>query len=140
MAGYWNSRAWQGKAKKADSDWEDSLSKGVLKSCEHHNKNYDVEYTIDKVYENDFWIKQKSGRVLYIEAKGCFRDKPEAAKYRWIRLALKDEEELVFLFQKPNQKIIWANKRKDGTKMTHAQWADYHGFRWFDEETIKEIL
>ena len=29
-----------------------------------------------------------------------------------------------------------AKKRKDGTKRTHAEWADYNGFRWFTENNL----
>ena len=36
---------------------------------------------------------------------------------------------------KPHEKV-----RKDGTKRSHAEWAEKNNFRWFDEDTIKEIL
>ena len=29
-----------------------------------------------------------------------------------------------------------AKRRKDGTKRSHAEWANANGFRWFSEETI----
>ena len=67
-------------------------------------------------------------------------DSTEAAKYVWIRKRLKKNEELVFLFMKPNTPMPHARKRKDGTKRTHAEWAEKNNFRWFTEETIKEIL
>ena len=33
----------------------------------------------------------------------------------------------------PNSK-----RRKDGTKRTHAEWADVNKFRWFSEETLPD--
>jgi len=32
-----------------------------------------------------------------------------------------------------------AKRRKDGTKRSHAEWAESHGFRWFSEETLPDI-
>ena len=29
-----------------------------------------------------------------------------------------------------------AKKRKDGTKRSHAEWAETNGFRWFTEQTF----
>ena len=29
-----------------------------------------------------------------------------------------------------------AKKRKDGTKRSHAEWAETNGFRWFTEQTL----
>jgi hypothetical protein len=75
-----------------------------------------------------------------IEAKGRFMDSSEAAKYVWIRKKLPEGTELVFLFMKPNCAMPHAKKRKDGTRRTHAEWADKNNFRWFDEYTIKGIL
>jgi hypothetical protein len=31
-----------------------------------------------------------------------------------------------------------AKRRKDGTKRSHAEWAEANGFRWFSEETIPD--
>ena len=46
--------------------------------------------------------------------------------------------ELVFLFQKPFSPMPGATKRKDGTKRTHAEWAETNGFRWFSETKLPE--
>ena len=46
--------------------------------------------------------------------------------------------ELVFLFSNPNSPMPQAKKRKDGTKRTHAEWAETNGFRWFSEKTLPE--
>ena len=29
-----------------------------------------------------------------------------------------------------------AKKRKDGTKRTHAEWAEKNNFNWYSEETL----
>jgi len=44
--------------------------------------------------------------------------------------------ELVFLFQKPYAPMPQAKKRKDGTKRTHAEWAESNNFKWYSEETL----
>ena len=125
--------SWRNKYRGADSKWEGELANGVLKRCEHHPEK--VPYTIEHNYTPDF--KHKN---ILIEAKGRFMDSTEAAKYVWIREALPDDIELVFLFYRPTQPMPRAKKRKDGTKRSHAEWAESKGFRWFDEYSIKEIL
>ena len=70
-----------------------------------------------------------------------FWDYNEYSKYIWIREALTEqvgEFELVFLFQKPYAPMPQAKKRKDGTKRTHAEWAETNNFTWYSEETLPE--
>lgn len=126
---------WMYKARGADSKWEGVLRDGVLNCCEHHPEK--LPYIIEHTYTPDFKTKDKK---YIIEAKGRFMDSSEAAKYKWIRKSLPEHIELVFLFMKPNTPMPHARKRKDGTKRTHAEWAEKNNFRWFTEETIKEIL
>jgi len=124
---------WRVQYRGADSKWEGELSVGVMKDCEHHPDK--MPYTVEHNYTPDF----KSKKYI-IEAKGRFMDSTEAAKYKWIRKSLPDHIELVFLFMKPNTPMPHAKVRKDGTKRSHAEWAEKNNFRWFTEETIKEIL
>ena len=124
---------WRNKYRGADSKWEGELAHGILKDCEHHPDK--IPYTIDHNYTPDF----KVGNI-YIEAKGRFLDSSEASKYVWIRKKLPEGTELVFLFYNPKTPMPHARKRKDGTKRSHAEWADKNEFRWFTEETIEEIL
>tara|TARA_R100000458_G_C8257301_1_gene233265 strand:- start:16 stop:429 length:414 start_codon:yes stop_codon:yes gene_type:complete len=123
----------KGVPKGYDSMWEHKLHKGVLKNWKHHTNH--VEYVIKKKYEPDF-VK---GNIL-LEAKGRFWDHAEYSKYVWIREALPDTIELVFLFQKPYSPMPGATKRKDGTKRTHAEWAETNDFKWYTEETLPEEL
>jgi hypothetical protein len=46
----------------------------------------------------------------------------------------------VFLFENPDTKLHYLAKRKDGTKMTMAEWADKHKFRWFTLETLPVLI
>jgi len=114
-----------------DSKWEYLLHQGVLKSWDHHTDK--IPYVVQHNYEPDF-IKDK----VIIEAKGRFWDHAEYSKYIWIRKSLPDTMELVFLFQKPYSPMPGAKKRKDGTKRTHAEWAEANNFKWYTEETLPE--
>ena len=73
-----------------------------------------------------------------LEAKGRFWDYPEYSKYVWLRKALKKNVELVFLFQKPFSPMPGARVRRDGTKRTHAEWAEKNNFLWYSEDTLPE--
>ena len=119
-----------------DSRWEYDIHNSVLKEWEHHTSN--IEYTVSHTYQTDF-IKTIDGKIILLEAKGRFWDYAEYSKYIWIRKALSfmaDSYELVFLFQKPYAPMPQAKKRKDGTKRTHAEWAEKNGFRWFSEDNF----
>lgn len=136
------SRRWMAGAAKADSKWEGKLRDTVLKDTVYHPNK--IDYRVKHTYSPDFMVVRgdmyKDNIVTYIEAKGRFRDSTEASKYKWIRESLPAGTELVFLFHSPHKPMPHAKTRKDGTKQTHAEWAERNGFRWFDEDTIKEIL
>lgn len=128
-------RRWAVSNRAADSKWEADLRDGLLHECEHHGER--VPYVVEHTYKPDF--RTPCGKIL-IEAKGRFMDSTEASKYKWIRKSLAEDEELVFLFYKPTTPMPHAKKRKDGTKQTHAEWAERNGFRWYSEQTINELL
>lgn len=133
MAGKFN-RRWMAGAAKADSKWEGKLRDTIFKDLDWQGEK--VDYIIPHKYTPDF-VK---GNIL-IETKGRFRDSAEARKYKHIREALDDMgKALVFVFYKPETPMPHAKKRKDGTKQTHAEWADKNGFLWYTEETVKELL
>jgi hypothetical protein len=122
-----------------DSKWEKKLALGVLRGVPFHQDS--ISYTVSHTYTPDFVIDKPSGKVLYVEAKGRFRTSSEAAKYIWVRGELTPEyEELIFLFYKPETPMPNSKIRKDGTKLTHGEWAEKNGFRYFTEKTIKEVL
>ena len=124
-----------GVPKGYDSIWEYDIHQQVLGDWKHH---YDtIQYVIQHKYEPDF-VKVIDGKTILLEAKGRFWDYIEYSKYVHIRNVLRDDQELVFLFQKPYSAMPGAKIRKDGTKRTHAEWAETNGFRWFSEETLPE--
>lgn len=129
-------------ADKADSQWEGKLRDTVLKSTVYHPAK--ITYTVKHKYQPDFMVARpdmyKDNIITYIEAKGRFRDSSEASKYKWIRDNLPLGAELVFLLHTPSLPMPNAKLRKCGTKQSHKEWCERNKFRWFDENTIKEIL
>lgn len=128
------------KSYGVDSKWELKLKQGIFSELEYHPKkiNY-VKPETTHTYEPD-WVLQESGKVIYIEAKGRFRDRAEWTKYLHIRTALTDNEELVFLFMRPKTPMPGAQTRKNGTKRSHAEWAEAEGFRWYDEGSVLTLI
>ena len=116
-----------------DSLWEYSLHQTLLKNWKMRGDP--INYIIKKTYEVDF-INTIENKTILLEAKGRFWDYAEYSKYIWIREALPSTMELVFLFQKPYAPMPQAKKRKDGTKRTHAEWAETNNFKWYGEQTL----
>lgn len=118
-----------------DSCTERDLHNGLLKEARHHVKEDQIEYVIPHKYEPDF-VLTKDGKKYIIEVKGRFRDSTESAKYKWIRDVLPEDSELVFIWDQPNKTYPFAKTRKDGTKLTHEEWADKNEFRHWNKETF----
>ena len=118
-----------------DSKWEADLHKKLLKNWEVHSDK--VAYVIEHTYHPDF-IRVVNGKKILLESKGRFWDYQEYNKYVWIRKALKPNQELVFLFSSPYSPMPQAKRRKDGTKRTHAEWADKNNFLWYNEDNLPE--
>lgn len=76
----------------------------------------------DRKYTPDFI----NGNI-FLEAKGCFRDTQEAQKYIHLK---RNGYNIHFIFQNPNRALPWSRKRKDGTRLTHAEWAEKNNFLW----------
>jgi len=107
----------------------------VLVNCDYHPCA--ISYVQYKNYYPDFTYKQ-GDITYYIEAKGRFRDKPEARKYVDVKKALKSEEELVFVFQNPDNRMPDAKRRKDGSFYCMSDWAERHDFKWYTPKTMPE--
>ena len=122
-----------GVPKGYDSIWEYQIHQTLLKDWQHHWDN--IDYIVKHKYEPDF-VKIINGKTILIEAKGRFWDYAEYSKYIHIREALPKGYELLFLFQKPFAPMPQAKKRKDGTKRTHAEWAEKNNFKWNNEESL----
>jgi len=116
-----------------DSLWEYSLHQTILKKWDMRGDT--IDYIIKKTYEPDF-VRKINNKIILLESKGRFWDHAEYSKYIWIRESLSDFIELVFLFQKPEAPMPGAKKRKDGTKRSHAEWAETNKFIWYSEETL----
>jgi len=117
-----------------DSVFEYDLHKDKLKDWEFHPN--EIDYNVPHTYEPDF-KRTKNGRTVLLEVKGRFRDRAESRKYIYVREAIeakgktKSKEELVFIFYKADTPMPHAQRRKDGTKQTHAEWAEKNNFRYF---------
>ena len=123
------SRNLRGKCPTGYDSWfEYDLHKTVLKGWEHHGCKF--EYTETHRYEPDFTRTTSEGTIL-VESKGRFRDRREATKYLHIRSSLPKDTELIFLFQDSGTSFPHAKRRKDGTKMTHGEWATLNKFRYY---------
>ena len=129
---------WRKSLQKYDSKFEKELHEGILCKCEFHPEER-IEYITEHKYSPDF--KYVVGDMTYlIESKGRFAESHEATKYLRIRESLPPNYELVFLFQHPNLAMPRAKKRKDGSIATHKSWAEKNGFRWYDKDSIGDIL
>ena len=91
-----------------------------------------IDYRVERKYTPDF-VYELNGRVYYIECKGYFRA-GDTQKYRAINQCLRENEELIFVLMKPNQKV------SKSTKNTMAQWCDKHDILWYNIETLKELV
>ena len=118
-----------------DSKWEAALHKRLLDSWDLHTQ--EVSYIVEHKYNPDF-VKVINGKTILIEAKGRFWDYQEYNKYIWIKKALPKDYELVFLFASPSAPMPYARRRRDGTKFSHAEWAEKNKFKWYSEKTFPE--
>jgi hypothetical protein len=118
-----------------DSTFEYELHQTILDSWDLHSEK--IQYTVSHTYTPDF-MRVIDGKTILLEAKGRFWDYPEFSKYLWIQKALKENEELVFLFANPSAPMPQAKRRKDGTKRSHGEWASANGFRWFSKWSMPD--
>lgn len=92
-------------------------------------------YLIPRKYTPDF--TNPKNKDTWIEVKGFFKDYNEVKKY----IAIKSDyphKRIIFIFSNPNKKCYaQVKKKKDGTVLTMAQWADKYGFEWY---SAKEFL
>ena len=86
-------------------------------------------------YQPDFVIQHEGGEIL-VEFKGFFRDSAELAKYVWVRKALEEHQELIFIYDNVNKTIHFKAKRANGTKMTCAEWSEKNSFQYFDKKSF----
>ena len=106
-----------------------------LKKCDYEPKDAVLPYTSPHEYTPDFVPKSRNGIVF--ECKGRFRTTGEASKYKYAR---QDNPgiRIIFIFMSPDTPMPGAKPRKDGTKQTHAAWAEKNGFEWCTKDNIKK--
>ena len=85
---------------------------------------------MDHTYTPDFPIVTRSGKKIYVEAKGRF-DQERRRAMRWGRKCNPDMD-LRFLFQNANTKI------HARAKLTLGEWATREGFEWASGTTVPE--
>jgi|TARA_R100000149_G_scaffold66323_2_gene44508 hypothetical protein len=139
-----------------DSKLEYDLHKNELKHLTYHPEER-INYVTTHSYEPDFVTEicldkdcscAKGRRctrtkTILVEVKGRFRERKEASKYIAVRESLSQEaqatgnegqakqKELIFLFQDADKPMPNAQRRKDGTKQSHGEWAEKNGFRFY---------
>lgn len=113
---------------KYDSKFE-KLVHETFNELEFHPENR-IPYITKHVYEPDF-IFTKDNKTFYVETKGRFRDRKEAAKYVAVKESLLESEEVVFILMKKGVAMPNAQKRKNGTKQTMEEYLDKNGLRYF---------
>lgn len=89
-----------------------------------------LAYFVERHYIPDLKVG-----TMFVELKGYFRQDAQR-KMKAIK-AQHPDLDIRFVFQKADATIQGAKKRKDGSKMTCAEWADRNGFVWA-EATIPE--
>jgi hypothetical protein len=114
------------------SKFEVSVSK-KLKGCNYEPKEHIMEYFIEGTYLPDF-VPKKEPNVL-IEVKGRFRTRQEAKKYVAVR-ANNPTKTVVFIFMDPDKPMPGARRRKDGTRLSHGEWATLNDFEHYTIKTI----
>ena len=118
------------------SGLEMDLHMGDLTHCQY--EPIQVPYTVVGMYTPDFVPEDQPD--VWLEAKGRFRDYAEAKKYLAIQ-KIYPEKRLIFIFQNPNRKAYaQCKKRKDGTYMSLAEWAELNGFEWYSLTNIPEVF
>lgn len=118
--------------KKYRSGLESRLHTGPLAKCDYEPMA--LAYVTESNYIPDFVY----GKYIF-EAKGRFRTYGEASKYIAVRVSNPDYE-LIFVFSDPAKPMPGAMPRRDGTKLSHGEWATKNGFRYFTEQTIPRSL
>ena len=111
----------------------------VISDLDERGVSYRYEPEKLAYYVERHYIPDLAVGTMIVELKGYFRQdaqrKMKAVKAQHPQLDVR------FVFQKADATIQGAKKRKDGSKMTCAEWAERNGFQWAEgtvpEEWIK---
>lgn len=118
---------------KFRSKFEKEVYEKLFKGTDYEYEPLSIPYVMSHKYNPDF-VKKSHPKIL-IEIKGRFEDNREARKYVEFRKC-NPEYVILFIFQKPENRMPSAQKRKDGTYYTMREWAEKQGFHWYTVDTF----
>ena len=110
----------------------------VIADLDERGVSYQYEPDKMAYYVERHYIPDLKVGSMVVELKGYFRQDSQR-KMKAIKAQYPDLD-IRFVFQKASSTIQGAKKRKDGSKMTCAEWADRQGFAWAEETIPKEWL
>ena len=110
----------------------------VISDLDERGVPYQYEPEKIAYYVERHYIPDLAVDTMIVELKGYFRQDSQR-KMKAIKAQYPDMD-IRFVFQKSSATIQGAKKRKDGSKMTCAEWADRQGFHWAEGTIPKEWL
>lgn len=109
------------------SNFEQTVAQ-VLKEFDY--EPFRVPYTIHRHYCPDF-VHGPSGTL--VECKGFFRE-GDTKKYTSVRDSLPRNQRLVFVLMNPDKKV------RKGGKLTMAAWCEKEKIKWYNVDTLQELI
>ena len=109
------------------SNFEQTVAQ-VLKEFDY--EPFRVPYTIHRHYCPDF-VHGPSGTL--VECKGFFRE-GDTKKYTSVRDSLPRNQRLVFVLMNPDKKV------RKGGKLTMAAWCEKEKIKWYNVDTLQEVI
>ena len=92
----------------------------------------------DKNYAVDFGVTRADGSVIYIEYKGYLRSED---KVKMIVIKRQHPSiDIRIVFTHPEKPVEGATKRKDGSKLSNAEWATKNGYLYAEKVIPDEWL
>lgn len=120
------------RSKKYRSQFEAFLAQGLEDRLIYEPVK--IPYT--KMYTPDYLLITRSGKQIYIEAKGYFKPND-----RTKMLKVKEEHpelDIRIVFQNANQRL--SRNTRSGRSSTYQQWAKRYGFKCAHKEIPNEWL
>lgn len=108
------------RSKFEESIWD--AAKRSRKTLQH--EPHFIPYIMKGSYLPDFVIKTRSGKTIYVEAKG-YLDAAACKKMKAVK-ATNPDLDIRFVFQNAN------GKRNKRAKLKNWEWAERHGFPWHE--------
>lgn len=114
------------KSETVFAEWCDEM--GIQWIYEPEKFNWYPPQPKIRKYTPDFKIINRKGKIFFVEFKGWLRPadktKMKAVKHQ------RPDLDIRFVFAKGDKPVVGAKPRKNGTKMTHAEWAEKYGYKW----------